>query len=215
MKLLAFKGLAETELAFRESIVAVAERRGLDANALSAVMYFESGYDPSEVNKSSGATGVIQFMPSTAKILGTTVSALRGMSRVQQMPWVEKYFAKVDPKGTKIVSPLDTYLAVFWPSGMGKPPDHVIAEAGGIVYERNKGLDRNKDGVITVGDIGSMFGSVLASAHGKELPEDYTGAGYGENASEKHFSKGSVSGSGIGVLIAMLGGVLILRRKKG
>lgn len=41
----------------------------------------------------SGAIGLIQFMPSTAKGLGTSTSALKQMTAVDQLAYVEKYFA--------------------------------------------------------------------------------------------------------------------------
>ena len=43
---------------------------------LLAVMYIESRINPYAVNKYTNATGLIQFMPSTAKSLGTTTAEL-------------------------------------------------------------------------------------------------------------------------------------------
>ncbi|HBC04295.1 MAG TPA: hypothetical protein DC015_08915, partial [Aequorivita sp.] len=50
----------------------VAANLGIDVNWLMAVINFESAgtFSPSIQNKYSGATGLIQFMPSTAKSLG-------------------------------------------------------------------------------------------------------------------------------------------------
>lgn len=44
------------------------------------------------VNRASGATGLIQFMPSTAKQLGTTTDKLAAMTEVDQLDYVAKYF---------------------------------------------------------------------------------------------------------------------------
>src|SRR5215203_1006885 len=62
---------------------------------LMACMAWESGrsFDPGKKNLAgSGATGLIQFMPSTAKALGTTVAKLAAMSPVEQLNYVWKYF---------------------------------------------------------------------------------------------------------------------------
>lgn len=40
----------------------------------------------------SGATGLIQFMPATAQGMGTTTAALAAMSAVQQLDYVQRYF---------------------------------------------------------------------------------------------------------------------------
>jgi hypothetical protein len=57
-----------------------------------AAMAFETGetFSPSIKNKASGATGLIQFMRSTAKGSGTTTAALAEMTAVDQLDFVEK-----------------------------------------------------------------------------------------------------------------------------
>ena len=62
-----------------------------------------------------GATGLIQFLPSTARGLGTTTDALAGMSSVEQLNYVEKYF--------------DPLLKLF---------DHAVSE--GFVYPAHRTL---------------------------------------------------------------------------
>ena len=52
------------------------EKLNIDPKDLLGIMNSESGLNPQAVNKSSGATGLIQFMPATAKSLGTTVSPM-------------------------------------------------------------------------------------------------------------------------------------------
>ena len=43
---------------------------GLDPGVIADLIYYESGWRPNAVNPKSGATGLIQFMPSTAAGLG-------------------------------------------------------------------------------------------------------------------------------------------------
>lgn len=102
-----------------EGIQGVAERLDMDPRHLAAVMAFESRLNPQAVNPYSGATGLIQFMPRTAANLGTTTSALRAMTALQQLPYVERYFAGFG-------GPFDTLqqvaLTVFYPAYRNKPP---------------------------------------------------------------------------------------------
>ena len=103
----------------------VAANLGIDVNWLMAVINFESAgtFSPSIQNKYSGATGLIQFMPSTAKSLGTSVEALKYMDFLTQLNYVEKYYR---PYRGKIKSFVDLYLATFFPVAMGKPDNFVI-----------------------------------------------------------------------------------------
>jgi hypothetical protein len=58
------------------------------------------------------ATGIIQFMPRTAKGLNTTTQALYKMTNVQQLDYVYKYFL---PAKGKLKSFEDLYLYTFYP----------------------------------------------------------------------------------------------------
>jgi hypothetical protein len=67
---------------------------GQKLSYLMAIMSFESdGFNPAARNELSGATGLIQFMPSTAKELGTATDALARMSAEDQLDYVAAYFA--------------------------------------------------------------------------------------------------------------------------
>ncbi len=167
VEILAVRGLLErTSAEFRSELVAMCERLGADPSYVAAVMSLETGasFDPAIRNPASGATGLIQFMPSTAKNLGTTVDELARLSAVSQLAFVELYFAKV---GRRLVTPTDHYLAVFSPAFIGKPPGTAMYAAPAIAYEQNKGLDGNRDGVITVGDVGAKIEGIVATARAK------------------------------------------------
>lgn len=51
-------------------ISGAAERHGVPANVLAAIIHQESRYNPNAVNAESGATGIAQYMPETAQSLG-------------------------------------------------------------------------------------------------------------------------------------------------
>jgi hypothetical protein len=115
----------------------------------------ESGVNPSAQNGTSGATGLIQFMPDTARRLGTTAAELRQMTGVEQLDYVYKYF-KMTGVGNGTLG--DLYMAVFMPKYIGYDDDFVLGQSGasgfsGKVYAQNRGLDRNRDGAITVADV--------------------------------------------------------------
>ena len=63
---------------------------------LLSCMAFETAgtFSPSVQNGKTKATGLIQFMPTTAKDLGTTIEALKAMDFMTQLDWVFKYFEK-------------------------------------------------------------------------------------------------------------------------
>ena len=111
-------------------------------------MHFETGgtFSPSIRNAAgSGATGLIQFMPSTAKGLGTTTDKLALMTAVEQLDYVARYFR---PYAKRVKTLSDMYMAILLPSAIGKPENHPLF-SGGVAYRQNSGLDTDKDGKVT------------------------------------------------------------------
>lgn len=121
---------------------------GIEIVWLMFVMYFESGLNPKSVNPISGATGLIQFMPNTARSLGTTTEVLKNMSNLEQLKYVHAYLR---PHKGKMKSWIDVYLAVFYPVAMGRGDSYKITRQ--IVAKQNPIFDINKDGVIEVREI--------------------------------------------------------------
>lgn len=80
-------------------------------------------------------------MPSTATKLGTTVSALRSMSAVQQLDYVKKYY-QLSP-GKKFRSLKDLYLYTFFPIAMNysSNPNYVF-QSSTISAAKLAGLHR-------------------------------------------------------------------------
>jgi len=146
----------------------VATYLGIQADWLAAAMSFESRLNPAAVNSMSGATGLIQFMPSTARNLGTTTEALKGMTFTQQLEYVKRYFEA--HKG-QMHNLQDVYLVIFYPAEVGKAPSDVIASAGNPVYDQNAVFDRTGKGYITREDVTSTITNLLdqAIATGKRV----------------------------------------------
>jgi len=122
------------------------------SNLLTCIA-FETGrtFSPSVKNAAgSGAVGLIQFMPSTAKDLGTTTAALAAMTFMEQMKYVEMYFR---PYAKKVRTLEDLYLAIFMPKLIGATLQTIVFSQGSVGYDQNKGFDATKKGYINVFDI--------------------------------------------------------------
>lgn len=120
------------------------------ASWVMACIAFESAesFSASVRNQAgSGAVGLIQFMPATARGLGTTPEDLEDMSATSQLVYVQRYF---EPYKDRIRSLADMYMAILMPRYIGAAGDAVIFADGTTAYRQNSGLDANSDGKITV-----------------------------------------------------------------
>jgi hypothetical protein len=143
---------------FRERLLAMCVRLGIDdPNDMMACIAFETGrkFTSDVVNAASGATGLIQFMPSTARAMGTTTEYLASLSPEDQLEWVERYFRDHQRLAGRMHSLDDVYMGILWPKGVGKLlnwPLFSKDDADSRAYFGNKGLDVNADGVVTKGE---------------------------------------------------------------
>lgn len=151
--------------AFIDGVIALAERLEMDPDHLMAIMHFETGgsFAPSIRNPSSAAVGLIQFLPSTARALGTTDEALAQMTAVEQLEWVERYLT---PFRGRMRTLEDAYMAVLYPAAVSRPPQYVLFRRGSNSYDRNPGLDRDADGAVSKGEVGARVRQVLERGRG-------------------------------------------------
>lgn len=126
---------------YANELVAACERLDIDPAWLANVIWVESGGDPSARNPGSDASGLIQFMPKTAQGLGTTTSAIRGMTGQQQMALVEQYFQNVIRTFGPLKSQEDVLAAVFYPAYIGKPLETFSA----AVQAANRGMKNMRE----------------------------------------------------------------------
>jgi hypothetical protein len=145
--------------AFTDKVKKISKDLEINPNWLMGVMYFESArtFSPSIQNSVSGATGLIQFMPNTAKGLGTSIDELRQMSALRQLDYVYKYYNQnwIRPKLLKYV---DLYLATLFPAALGKPDNYVLETSNlsaSKITSQNPIFDKNgnNDGKTTVGEV--------------------------------------------------------------
>lgn len=133
---------------FRAKVREIAQKLQVSPGWLMAIMNFETGgsFSPSRKNPGSSATGLIQFIESTAKGLKTSTAELRNMTAIQQLDYVYKFFA---PNAGRISSLDDCYMLVLWPKAFRKPDDFVLWSEGSEEYRVNRDLDTNHDGKVT------------------------------------------------------------------
>jgi hypothetical protein len=164
---------AKVSPTFKERVLWIADSLGCDPNHLMACMAWESGesFAPDKKNMAgSGATGLIQFMPSTAKSLGTTVASLAAMSAEDQLRFVYEYFK---PYTGRLNNLGDLYMAILWPKGVNQPDHFVLFDRAKTptTFRQNAGLDVNHDGLVTRAECLVKVNQKLA----KGLQEGYIG----------------------------------------
>lgn len=142
---------AKVSKIFRDRVLWIESELGIAADHLMAAMAFESGETfRADVKNAagSGATGLIQFMPATARALGTTVEKLAAMTPEDQLNYVYKYFK---PYAGRLRTLSDLYMAILWPRAVGKPESYVLwtRESAPTTYRQNAGLDADRNGAIT------------------------------------------------------------------
>jgi hypothetical protein len=153
MNLVLSNRISSNPLPFSEKVRYISDLLGIDPNWLMWVMNFESSLNPRAINQTTGATGLIQFMPSTARNLGTTTADLLQMSNVEQLDYV---YAYLKPFAGHLNSMIDVYFAVFFPVAMNKPNDYILQTSSlsaSKIASQNQGFDLNHDGQLTRSEI--------------------------------------------------------------
>lgn len=131
---------------------------------LMACIAFESAatFSPSVRNRAgSGATGLIQFMPDTARGMGTSITALETMTAVEQLDYVGDYFR---PYARRIRGLGDLYMAILMPRYVGDDGDAILFSQG-VAYRQNSGLDANSDGKVTKDEAADKVRAMLARGY--------------------------------------------------
>jgi hypothetical protein len=116
----------------------ISDKYGFPVEWLANLINHESAgtWNPSITN-SIGATGLIQFIPSTAQGLGTSTEKLRKMSFSQQLDYVDSYLYQA-LKNKKILSSngkvpnsfaqSDLFMLIFYPKSVGQP-DYIFPDS--------------------------------------------------------------------------------------
>lgn len=148
---------------FVNRVKEIAAKVKCDYRDLLGVMNSESGLSTTIRNKKSEAVGLIQFTDiairdlNQAYGLNLTKDKIGNMSAMEQLDLVEKYLTRAKSfkfKADKQLDSADLYAIVYRPAFAGK--DIIAAKSDGLTYSQNKGLDLNKDGMITRDDLAQV-----------------------------------------------------------
>lgn len=189
----------------RDTSEALAELASwLPDDALRAASWaaeLESRWNP-HIENPIGAVGIFQFLPSTAKLLGTDASTIRGQGRADQARWLAKLWARRAPRAR------DLYLRLFYPAAEIRPDGHVIAEVNSKIWQQNPGLRSRHDGPITAGRVREI------GTPAKDWP---SGADLRAWAQKGHAPKGEGGGelAGAGLVILVMGAAWYLSQTEG
>ena len=81
----------------------------------------------------------------------------------EQMDYVEKYFL---PYKNVLQTIEDVYMAILWPAAIGKTNSWVLFSKPSAQYDRNSGLDADKDGHVTKAEAAAMVKGKLIKGRG-------------------------------------------------
>ena len=123
----------------------------------------------------SSATGLIQFLESTARDYGTSTQELKGMTRAEQMQYVEAYLTD-KLQGVQNPGFDHIYMAIHYPAGLNKDDSWALYRANGDkrsrdAYNANKSLDSNGDGTVTRGE---AWRNAWARSGGASMPAGFS-----------------------------------------
>jgi hypothetical protein len=125
----------------------ISDKYGFPVEWLANLINWESGgtFNPAIQNPTTKATGLIQFMPSTASNdpYRTSVDSLKTLNFSQQLDYVDMYLGKnlkkvfgEDGKVKDTFNQTDLFMTIFYPVSVGKPtftfPQYVQNANGGI-----------------------------------------------------------------------------------
>lgn len=180
--ILAVPGIDTVDAGFLRVLWYIAAKNGWNVDGIAAVISHESRFDPRAKNPKGTATGLIQFIESTARSLGTSTAALLDMTATQQLIYVERFFDRY-LGGKKPADPADYILPAYGRTdAIGKPDDYVLDRRDSDDpeeqkrYAWNKGLDAGGDGTITAGDLRNSLRGTIGAAHGRRVTVPSSGA---------------------------------------
>ena len=143
---------------FLSEVNTVSAKHGINPAHLLGLIASESGFNPKAQNPDTNAAGLLQFKPEVAERYGTTVDKILKMSRVEQMRYVDMYLKDTLPKNPSLGQ---LYTSTLMPAYASESPDFELmakdaryGSGNAQMYSRNEGLDINKDGVITIKELG-------------------------------------------------------------
>jgi murein DD-endopeptidase MepM/ murein hydrolase activator NlpD len=150
----ASKKIIGKDTEFLGEVKRVSQKYQIKEGDLLGLLASESRFDPA-AGEIGDHVGLIQFGVSEARSVGTTQDALKKMSRAEQMKYVDKYFETRKLK--KGAGAGQLYATVFAPAYASGDPNKVLYSSPSAEYSANAPLDSNRDGKITVAEMGGRI----------------------------------------------------------
>lgn len=163
MALLFLNKVPGDQNAFESKVNDIASRLGVSPNWIMFVINYETaGAFSTTIQNRINATGLFQFLPSTAISLGTTVDALKNMTATQQLDYGYKL---LKPYRGSMVDYYSTYLGVFYPAALNQPDNYIFPQ--NVVNENPSFFTTGN----TLGDFKKGLDSIVYA----QVPTDYYG----------------------------------------
>lgn len=119
---------------------------------LFKVMKGESGFNPRAKNPQGSASGLFQFIATTAEGLGVSTTDILRMEPVEQLELYEKYLDQYGYDGSVSLGMMQAA-----PAFANKSPDTIIYDVGSEAWRVNPGWRTSKNGPITVASIDRYY----------------------------------------------------------
>ena len=168
-----------------DKINSIADKFGFEVESLLTAIENESNFDVTAKNSKSSATGLIQFMSSTAKDLDFDHNTLLGMDELGQLDLVEKYFDRNHKEGA------EPYMTIALPAYGKKPLDEVLYDKDHKVAQDNPQWADPDTGHVTRRAIES-YGTINKNTY-KDKQQELVNQGYDIGPSGVDGSWGSMS----------------------
>ena len=130
----------------------IAKYPGLTREEIYQIMQGESGFNTTAVNGSTGATGLFQFMPATARELGYTTEQIQNMSAAEQLEVYDQYLGRWNYNGSNHLGVMQAA-----PAYASRPETYVAYRRGSPAWYANPGWRPADGGDITVGSINDYY----------------------------------------------------------
>ncbi len=123
---------------FLSRLVSLSAKHKIDPGHLLFIMWAESRIDVDIANGKSGAIGLIQFLPSTCKNLGTNAAAVARMDGLEQLELTDKYLTMMRSSVSACHDLYTFYLVFFHPAAVKNADDNYVFSD--IVVRSNPGV---------------------------------------------------------------------------
>jgi P-type conjugative transfer protein TrbL len=113
------QGCGTSPLSCQQLAIQDAQAAGVDPATFVAQIQAESNFNPNAVNNASGATGIAQFLPSTAANAGFGIAPFNPSDPVAALQAAAQYDAALAQRGGSLTSALTAYSGGLTPTNPG------------------------------------------------------------------------------------------------